>query len=196
MKLTPVLVAALLVLGACSTTPADESSNHAPVATPTTSTAEPSAGPAPPPTSATDWPRGVDKALLEVDDSDVESVALAWITLATTYDTLTDTNPADAMRRASSYLSPALAEYFTDETALRTDLTWNEAAQHQSYTAVTIERIDLNPPSDTDTTKHRDFEINRTWKGSDGYELPIDPIYVSVRLSQTPSGTWQISDIA
>lgn len=195
MKLAPLTLTALLLISACST------SSEEPTATPTPATTSATTTPSPTPTTpatstAPAWPRGIDKNLLDVDETDPDAVGLAWVTIATAYDTATDTNPADAMRRAAPLLSPALAEYFTDETAVRTDKTWNDAATHDAYTKATVQRVDLNPPTDTETTKHRDYEIMRTWTGNDGYERALDPLYISIRLSQTPSGKWQISDIA
>ena len=195
MKLAPLTLTALLLISACSTSSEEPTTTPTPATTSTTTT--PSPTPTPSATSAAPaWPRGIDKSLLDVDETDPDAVGLAWVTIATAYDTATDTNPADAMRRAAPYLSPALAEHFTADTHVRTDPEWSKAAAHDAYLDVTVERIDLNPPADTETTKHRDYEITRTWTGNDGYERALDPLYISIRLSQTPSGQWQISDIA
>lgn len=190
------IVACMIVLAACNAGDPDTTTTTARTTVSPESPTTPPSATSPASTTAEAWPRGIDQRLLGVDQSDVDAVGLAWITLEVSYDTRTDTNPADAMRRASIYLSPALAEHVTDNTFIRPDITWTEATKNDAYTDVSVQRIDLNPPPDTDTTKHRDYEITRSWVNDDGYEYPLEPLYISIRLSQTPSGRWQISDIA
>lgn len=81
-----------------------------------------------------------------VDSSDADAVAAAAAAVMACHDTRSDASPLDAIRRARTWLDPALVPDAGAQT--RTDNAWAEWAKAKAWTPATVERIDLQQAPD------------------------------------------------
>ena len=127
-KAAAAAIAAALLAGACSTSEK---------ATPVPQDEVPS--PTSPAVSRCRTPTGV-------DSSDADAVADAAAAVMACHDTRSDASPLDAVRRARTWLDPALVPDAGAQT--RTDNAWAEWAKAKAWTPATVERIDLQQAPD------------------------------------------------
>ena len=121
-------IAAALLAGACSTSEK---------ATPVPQDEGPS--PTSPAVSRCRTPTGV-------DSSYADAVADAAAAVMACHDTRSDASPLDAVRRARTWLDPALVPDAGAQT--RTDAAWNTWSKANAWTPATVERIDLQQAPD------------------------------------------------
>lgn len=202
--------AAALVIGTitlaavtgCAHGPADDTPESTPAqtsATSTPATPSPTIGQAP---DGTPIPGGKPTWLTSlpdpatVDRTDPEAVIRAYVTTAATWDTTVDKTSAYATQRAAIYLTDALRQAATDydpDTA-NGQAQFTQAAQHDSYTTVTIRKITeegLDPDQDGDVHRIVHYLVKTTPR--DGSNAPDDVAWDAWVTATHENDQWAIT---
>lgn len=149
---------------------------------------------APAPADAGGWPRGGVVHPSDVDRSDAEAVAAAYLQLLMSSDASTDTGRADAWRRASALATPEQALTLTADLpgGSSHDEEWNMLQRTEGYAlaTATIDFTHIIPESDDQqllarahvlVTRHDEGEATA------GPELPFDVV-----LTLTDGQRWAV----
>jgi predicted small lipoprotein YifL len=133
------------------------------------------------------------------DGQDATDVARSWVTTAYRYDTAYDTSPQDAILRANRYATEAKAaaerEY---RPAADPGARWNRWAAHEAWTTVAVTlHSDGDAPADTATTAYREFSVDGTAHGRDGWTGtgPRLTVYVELVREGGAGGSWRVTDV-
>lgn len=131
-----------------------------------------------------------------VDRTDPEAVIRAYVATAATWDTTVDRTSAYATQRAAIYLTDALhqaaADYDPDTAKGQAQFT--QAAQHDSYTTVTIREIveeGLDPDQDGDVHRIVHYLVKTTPR--DGSDAPDDVAWDAWVTATQENGQWAIT---
>lgn len=204
--------AAALVIGTitlaavtgCAHTTADDTPESTPAQTSATSmpaTTSPTSGQAP---DGTPIPGGKPLWLADlpdpstVDRTDPEAVIRAYVATAATWDTTVDKTSAYATQRAAIYLTDALrqAAAANDPDTAKGQAQFTQAAQHDSYTTVTIRQIveeGLDPDQDGDVHRIVHYLVKTTTR--DGSDAPDDVAWDAWVTATQENGQWAITSI-
>lgn len=194
----------LAAITGCAHTTADDTPEPTPAqtsATSTPATTSPTIGQAP---DGTPIPGGKPTWLTNlpdpstVDRTDPEAVIRAYVATAATWDTTVDKTSAYATQRAAIYLTDALrqaaADYDPDTAKGQAQFT--QAAQHDSYTTVTIRQIveeGLDPDQDGDVHRIVHYLVKTTPR--DGSDAPDDVAWDAWVTATQENGEWAITSI-
>ena len=131
-----------------------------------------------------------------IDRTDPEAVIRAYVATAATWDTTVDKTSAYATQRAAIYLTDALrqaaADYDPDTAKGQAQFT--QAAQHDSYTTVTIREIveeGLDPDQDGDVHRIVHYLVKTTPR--DGSDAPDDVAWDAWVTATQENGQWAIT---
>lgn len=131
-----------------------------------------------------------------VDRTDPEDVIRAYVVTSVTWDTTVDKTSAYATQRAAIYLTDALRQAATDydpDTA-KGQAQFTQAAQHDSYTTVTIREIvkeGLDPDQDGDVHRIVHYLVKTTPR--DGSNAPDDVACDAWVTATQEDGQWAIT---
>ena len=199
--------------------------DNEPVSAPTTDSASPSSsttsGAQPPTTTATDtptkptippatWPTptvssrpGVPAGGLpdprRVKQSDATAVAVAAAVTMHTYDTMIDTKSHDAVRRALTWCTPALARQLGQQPQ-REGLgsKWTTWHTHRAYTRARGQNAtEYGAPPDTATLADRTIAVTMTPIGRDRWRGTAETAALYVTLTRAgATAPWRISRLS
>jgi len=123
-------------------------------------------------------------------------VAVAALTVAYRADTVTDTGPLDAQRRALPWFGGGYAAALraADDAAAGPGAAWNRWSAHRAQLVVHVAPAADDHPADTATTADRQYLLTQTptapaWTG------PAVTVAVYVGLTRTPGGRWQVTEL-
>ena len=212
-----VTAAAALVLAACSqqaSSPTSPATTAATTAAPVSSGVPAATGPDPGSgtgtapsgsvpaaagSSAAAGPAAAGPDPAAVDRRNPDAVGRAFVQLAWTMDTRTDTGPAQAGRRAAALATPTLAGTLggaVDQGA--PGQQWATWAAHQAVTSVALAPNADTPPHDTPTTVYRSWAITLTPRGR-GWTGPTVSLvaYLTVTNLAEPGAAarWAVADL-
>lgn len=129
-----------------------------------------------------------------VDSSDADAVADAAVSVMACHDTRSDASPLEAIRRARTWLDPALVPDAGAQT--RTDNVWAEWAKANAWTPVTVERIDLQQPPDyTSGVVSLARETTSAPTGSDGHRVGPDAKAQWILTLEKRGSAWTVTSI-
>lgn len=176
-RMVAAVIAAAVLAGACS-----RSEEAAPVPQ------DEVASPISPAVSRCRTPAGVDSL-------DADAVADAAAAVMACHDTRSDASPLDAIRRARTWLDPALVPDAGAQT--RTDNAWAEWAKAKAWTPATVERIDLQQTPDyASGAVSLARQTNATPTGPDGHRRIGPDVKTQWILTLTRRGNaWVVTSI-
>lgn len=133
-----------------------------------------------------------------VDRTDPEAVIRAYVATAATWDTTVDKTSAYATQRAAIYLTDALRQAAAgyDPDTAKGQAQFTQAAQHDSYTTVTIREIveeGLDPDQDGDVHRIVHYLVKTTPR--DGSDAPDDVAWDAWVTATQENGEWAITSI-
>ena len=153
--------------------------------------------PAPPTaTSSPAVPRGLGLPdLKRLDQRDATAVSKAALTLMWTVDSATDHGQQDAYQRATPLLDSVYKAVIADQGGGGVPGQWS---RHRAYAKVRLTRQtpEGDVPADTPTLAHRQWRINVTPTGRDGWK--DSPVHVTAFVTlkrDKPSGPWRVSAV-
>lgn len=131
-----------------------------------------------------------------VDRTDPEAVIRAYVATAATWDTTVDRTSAYATQRAAIYLTDALRQAAAgyDPDTAKGQAQFTQAAQHDSYTTVTIREIveeGLDPDQDGDVHRIVHYLVKTTPR--DGSDAPDDVAWDAWVTATQENGQWAIT---
>lgn len=131
-----------------------------------------------------------------VDRTDPEAVIRAYVATAATWDTTVDKTSAYATQRAAIYLTDALRQAAAgyDPDTAKGQAQFTQAAQHDSYTTVTIREIveeGLDPDQDGDVHRIVHYLVKTTPR--DGSDAPDDVAWDAWVTATQQNGQWAIT---
>ena len=123
-------------------------------------------------------------------------VAVAALTVAYSADTVTDTSPLDAQRRALPWFGGGYTAALraANDAAAGPGAAWNSWSAHRAHLAVHVAAAADDRPADTATTADRQYLLTQTPTGP-GWTGPVVSIAVYVGLTRTPGGRWQVTEL-
>ncbi len=123
-------------------------------------------------------------------------VAAAALTVAYSADTVTDTSPLDAQRRALPWFGGGYTAALraANDAAAGPGAAWNSWSAHRAHLAVHVAAAADDRPADTATTADRQYLLTQTPTGP-GWTGPVVSIAVYVGLTRTPGGRWQVTEL-
>lgn len=194
MTLNPrIWIASTLAVLVLSTAACDRAGDQQPPA-PTTAVTEGSGGA--PATGAASLPRPVPPDLAAVDTANPDAVAEAVAVTAMLWDAAADSNEFDAVRRASSLMTPDLASHYAPVEHPVADAKWSDARQINAYSvpAVHTAQATHDAPPDTATAVYRTYDATWVWVGAGGKTI-TDPRtrYLYLTVSLQADGRWLVS---
>lgn len=123
-------------------------------------------------------------------------VAVAALTVAYSADTVTDTGPLDAQRRALPWFGGAYATALraADDAATGPGAAWNTWSAHRAHLVVRVAAAADDHPADTPTTADRQYTVTQTPTAPGWTGHPVT-VAVYVGLTRTPGGRWQVTEL-
>ena len=129
---------------------------------------------------------------------DPDVVAVAGLLAYYGADTVLDTTPADATRRALPWLTGPLADATrTYQPHAAPGAEWDTWAAHRAHLVVVVARgYDDGAPADTATTAHREEVVTLTPHGPGGWTgTPVTWTDFLTLIRPTASGGWRIATL-
>ncbi len=123
-------------------------------------------------------------------------VAVAALTVAYGADTVTDTSPLDAQRRALPWFGGGYAAALraANDAAAGPGAAWNNWSTHRAQLVVHVAAAADDHPADTPTTADRQYLLTQT-PTAPGWTGPAVSVTVYVGLTRTPGGRWQVTEL-
>lgn len=123
-------------------------------------------------------------------------VAVATLTVAYSADTVTDTSPLAAQRRALPWFGGGYAAALraANDAAAGPGAAWNSWSTHRAQLVVHVAAAADDHPADTATTADRQYLLTQT-PTAPGWTGPAVSVAVYVRLTRTPGGRWQVTEL-
>jgi hypothetical protein len=132
-----------------------------------------------------------------VDRENASAVAAGMLKANFTSNTTTDTSPFNAMERGLIWDTPPEAAAVRASAPTGSPgAEWTIWARHQVTTTVSV-RLDQDSgaPQDTATTAYRQYAVQVTPHGRDGWTAAPDLYACFVTLVRTGGGPWQVSSL-
>ena len=127
----------------------------------------------------------------DVDQRDASAVAIAAAVALSAADTDLDASPNGTARRASAWLTPAMAATVTSAPAVSAPgAQWDLWASHHAYlTATAVPARDSGAPPDSAAIAYRQVAVTTTAHGRDGWaDQPVTHIlFLTLNTIGTPS---------
>lgn len=183
---------ALLAALACAVSACGVGHRAAPEATSPSPTAAISS-PAPATTSSA-VPRGLPD-LSRLDQSDATAVSKAALTLMWTVDSAIDHGQQDAYQRATPLLDSVYKAVIADEGGGGIPGQWS---RHRAYAKVRLTRqiVQGDVPADTPKLAHRQWRIDVTPTGRDGWkDAPVHATAFVTLRRDGPDDPWRVSAV-
>ncbi|MBO2443069.1 hypothetical protein [Actinomadura nitritigenes] len=189
----PPRVAFLTAL-ACAVSACGVGHRAAPEATSASPTAAISSPAPASPTSSPRVPRGLPD-LSRLDQSDATAVSKAALTLMWTVDSAIDHGQQDAYQRATPLLDSVYKAVIDGQGGGSMPGLWS---RHRAYAKVRLTRQTPlgDVPADTPKLAHRQWRIDVTPTGRDGWKG--DPVHATAFVTlrrDKPSGPWRVSAV-
>jgi hypothetical protein len=186
VKRLAVSVLALMAISAVACGTSTASPNTSTSTRPSTRTSSPSTTTTPP------------SAFGGVDRSNATAVAVAMIDGTFTSNTTTDTSQQNAIVRSAIWYTPSAAANLRSQAPPSSPgaewIAWT--AHHATTTVTTTVNHDSGAPSDTSTTAYRQFTVDVTPHGDDGWTTAPDMYTCFVTLTRTtPTGPWEVATL-
>jgi hypothetical protein len=123
-------------------------------------------------------------------------VAVAALTVAYSADTVTDTSPLAAQRRALPWFGGGYAAALraANDAAAGPGAAWNNWSAHRAQLVVHVAAAADDHPADTPTTADRQYLLTQT-PTAPGWTGPAVSGAVYVGLTRTPGGRWQVTEL-
>ncbi|WP_459645179.1 hypothetical protein [Kineococcus sp. NUM-3379] len=131
-----------------------------------------------------------------MDMSNPDAVAQAALVALYSHDTSIDTGPHDAALRALPWLSSSFARAVQEARPVAAPgAEWNEWAQHQAWTTPrVIEALDQRP-EDTSVQAFRQYQVDLTPTGRDGWAGAVTSYDVFVILTNDMQSGWRVNEV-
>jgi len=122
----------------------------------------------------------------------VDAVASAAAQTTLRWDTVLDTSPQDAQRRAAPLMTASYAQQVKAARVAVPGASWAQLKTHHGWCSTTA-RPDSDPhPPDTATTASRGVYVTQTCRGGDGWQQPATSWLVQEQLSRQ-GGVWRVA---
>lgn len=178
----PILT--LILIAALTTTTVLHHTNHhdqatAPDTTPTTTAPTTTTTPTPHATDP-DAARGPAASTLDLDTTDLERRAAAFVIAAATPDSRLDTTPTAAWKRASTWATPTLAHELATQKDTAADQWWRDMSAHDGWVSIRVTNILDGHPQAPGAADHTDDDtldviFLTTWHTTEnGHDKTID----------------------
>lgn len=131
-----------------------------------------------------------------VDMKDAASVAAAFVAGAYAWDTTTDRNRTDGLKRVESLATAKYAKEFVAPQKPSSGAEWMTAAQHKAVSVPIITAIPTGTDYQVNTAAPFQilaFRAQWTWQGSDGVKTAGGDELATVTLDKDSAGSWHVS---